>query len=229
MMRLAIYYSPEPQSPLAMAAAAWLGRDIHGGALPPPVVAGLSETLLAEIVSAPFHYAFHATIKPPFRLVTGATPEDVGQRLEIFAAGQKPFTLPPLELSYMHDFFCLRPTGPCPRLQSLAAATVRHFDHYRRAPSPAELAKRRKGDLTPQQEEMLLTWGYPYIMDEFRFHLTLTGKVRDEREKEILRRQLQQRFPARMLRDLPFAGLSLFCERDGQPMRFGNFFPFSCP
>jgi hypothetical protein len=227
MIRLAIYYTPAPRSPLATAAAAWLGRDVMGGAvLPRPVVAGLAETRLEEIVSDPFHYAFHGTIKPPFRLGPAVTIEDVAKRLKGFAAMQKPFTLPPLELSFMYDFFCLRPVRPCPQLQSLAAETVRHFDDFRQPPSPEELAKRRKADLTPQQENMLGTWGYPYVMDEFRFHLTLTGKVGDEGEKAILRRELQERFPQRILGDIPFDGLTLFIETDGRPMRLVDFFPF---
>lgn len=229
MIRLAIYYSPDPQSPLARAAAGWLGRDIGEAVLPRPVVPGLAEARLIEIIDAPFHYAFHGTIKPPFRLVPGVTVEEVAKRLKDFAAGRKPCILPPLELSCMHDFFCLRPSQPCPQLNTLAAQAVQCFDDFRQRPSPEELAKRRKAGLTPQQENMLLTWGYPYVMDEFRFHLTLTGKVRDEREKEILRRELHKRFPERILHDLPFAGLSLFLETGGTPMRFVDFFPFCQP
>ena len=76
---------------------------------------------------------------------------------------------------------------------------------------------------------MLLTWGYPYVMDEFRFHLTLTGKVLDDREKETLRHELRERFPEPMLHGISFSGLSLFIEVDGRPMRFVDYFAFSRP
>ncbi len=226
MIRLAIYYSPEPGSPLSAAAAAWLGRDIQGDEVSRPTVSGLAETRLIELIRAPFHYAFHGTIKPPFRLAPGVTIEEVAGRVESFAAGWIPFPLPPLKLSYMHDFFCLRPMDPCPDLHILAARAVEDFDDFRHPPSVMELAKRRKAALTPLQEEMLLTWGYPYVMEEFRFHLTLTGKVENEREKEILRRELHERFPEWMLKDLSFTGLSLFLEKDGKPMLCIGFFPF---
>jgi hypothetical protein len=228
MIRLAIYYSPDPRSPLAMAASDWLGRDIRGEKVQPrQAVAGLSQTRLVEILGAPFHYAFHGTIKPPFRLKPGVTIDDVVQRLQSFAAERKPFPLPPLQLTFAQNFFCLCPTEHCSQLHALASVTMRDFDEFRQAPSPEELIKRRKVGLTPQQEKMLLTWGYPYAMEEFRFHLTLTGRVGDEREIEILHRELEERFPAKILDDLTFAGLSLFLEMDERPMRIIDFFPFN--
>lgn len=211
-----------------MAVSDWLGRDIRGERVQPrQAVAGLSETRLREILGAPFHYAFHGTIKPPFRLKAGVVVDDVAQRLQSFAAERKSFSLPPLQLTFAHNFFCLRLTEHCPQLHALASATMRDFDDYRQAPSPAELMKRRKASLTSQQEKMLLTWGYPYAMEEFRFHLTLTGRLGDEREKELLQRELNERFPAQILGDLTFAGLSLFLEMDEKPMRIIDFFPFS--
>lgn len=229
MIRLAIYYSPQPESPLAAAANAWLGRNSRGNMIPRATVPGLSEIRQNEILSAPFHYAFHGTIKPPFRLAPGATIEEVARRLESFAAGWKQFPLPPLTLASMHNFFCLRPAEPSPQLNILAARATEDFDDFRNPPSKEELDKRRKADLTPLQEKMLLTWGYPYVMDEFRFHLTLTGKIVDEREKETLHRELQERFPESILRDIPFSGLSLFIEMDGKPMLLRDYFAFSRP
>ena len=39
------------------------------------------------------------------------------------------------------------------------------------------MAKRRKSGLTARQDGYLRRWGYPYVLDEFRFHLTLTGAL----------------------------------------------------
>jgi hypothetical protein len=41
------------------------------------------------------------------------------------------------------------------------------------------MARRRAAGLTPAQERNLIEWGYPYVLDEFRFHLTLTGSLAD--------------------------------------------------
>ena len=42
---------------------------------------------------------------------------------------------------------------------------------------PQDLARHRKANLTAAQDDLLQTWGYPYVMDEFRFHITLTGRI----------------------------------------------------
>ena len=41
----------------------------------------------------------------------------------------------------------------------------------------AEIARRRPDTLTSRQRELLAIYGYPYVIDEFRFHLTLTGAM----------------------------------------------------
>lgn len=42
-----------------------------------------------------------------------------------------------------------------------------------------ELAQRRRASLTPQQDAVLLRWGYPNVGEAFRFHLTLSGNLHD--------------------------------------------------
>ena len=59
----------------------------------------------------------------------------------------------------------------------MAAQVVTHFDPFRAPASDAELARRRASGLSPNQEAMLTRWGYPYVMQDFRFHVTLTGRV----------------------------------------------------
>jgi len=41
----------------------------------------------------------------------------------------------------------------------------------------AELARRRTLRLTAEQDAMLARWGYPYVLEDFRFHMTLTGSL----------------------------------------------------
>ncbi|MYF89607.1 MAG: DUF1045 domain-containing protein, partial [Boseongicola sp. SB0676_bin_33] len=74
-------------------------------------------------------------------------------------------------------FLALTPVGDAPALQCLAHNLVAELDWLRATPTGAELARRRAARLTSSQEANLLRWGYPYVMDEFRFHMTLTGKL----------------------------------------------------
>jgi hypothetical protein len=40
-----------------------------------------------------------------------------------------------------------------------------------------ELTRRRKAELTPEQDKLLVDWGYPWVLDEFNFHFSLTGSL----------------------------------------------------
>jgi hypothetical protein len=71
----------------------------------------------------------------------------------------------------------LIPAAPSADLQDLAAEVVRALDPYRAALSPAEIARRRPELLTTRQRELLGIYGYPYVMEQFQFHLTLSGAL----------------------------------------------------
>jgi hypothetical protein len=124
----------------------------------------------------------------------------------------QPFYLPPLEIARIDNFFCLRPVSDSEAVHNLAAEAVQRFDHFRRPAEEKELAHRRAAGLSERQEHLLLRWGYPYVLDEFRFHLTLTGNVENERLVETLRRELSYRFGQVIQEPLCFDGLSLFVQ-----------------
>ncbi len=219
MKRLAIYYTPPPDSPLADGARRWLGRDnISLTYRDQQTAFGLSTNRFRKIIASPFHYGFHGTLKPPFQLNAGVTVKAVQNKLESFAKNCRNFVLPPLEVRTIHSFLCLQPTEDSEALNRLAAAVVEAFDEFRLPPDTDELARRRAAGLTPRQERLLSTWGYPYVMEEFRFHLTLTGRIADEGERALIYAELKRRFTTDMLTGLPFSALSLFIEKNGEPM-----------
>jgi len=172
--RYAIYHAPTA-GPLAAAAARWLGRDpAEARELQQPEVQGLD---LARITSAPRKYGFHGTLKPPFRLAEGH--DRAGLEAALGALGHRlsPVEMPGLRLARLGGFLALVPEGDTAPLAALAARVVEELDSFRAPPAPEELARRRAGGLTPRQDALLTRWGYPYVMEEFRFHLTLTGKL----------------------------------------------------
>jgi hypothetical protein len=85
--------------------------------------------------------------------------------------------MPALQIARLGSFLALVPQQPSAELQQLASSLVRELDPLRAPLSDAELVRRRSAGLTPAQEILLTKWGYPYVMDEFRFHLTLSGKL----------------------------------------------------
>lgn len=171
--RVALYYAPLPDDPLTPLSGAWLGRDPASNApVPQPRVPGLP-----EVTADPRAYGFHATLKPPMHLRAGTDWFSFVGAVRAMAADIASFELPALAVADVHGFLALRETMPSPPLQALADACVEQLDPFRSPPTEAELARRRKASLTPAQDALLVRWGYPYVFDEWFFHMTLTRRL----------------------------------------------------
>lgn len=176
MKRYAIYYAPEP-GPFADFTARWLGWDAAKGCPQPhPAVTALPRPV-AEITATPRRYGFHGTIKPPFRLAPGQTAAGLDAACAALAATLRPVPQEGLRLSRLGGFLALTPVGDTTALSGLAATVVRDLDRFRAPPTQAEIARRNPDRLSPRQRALLDQWGYPHVMEEFRFHLTLTGDL----------------------------------------------------
>ncbi|KJE36885.1 hypothetical protein UF64_01920 [Thalassospira sp. HJ] len=182
--RYGIYYAPEPQSALGQFGNTWLGRDPESGdMLARPTVIGLSEADIAAGTTSPSRYGFHGTLKPPFALPGGIDRAGLEAALASLCQTIVPVTCGPLMLKSIGRFLALVPTEPVAPLADLAATLVRELDAFRQPEDEAAMNKRRSSGLTDRQEENLVRWGYPYVMEEFRFHLTLTNKLSDDQIK----------------------------------------------
>lgn len=171
--RVALYYAPAADDPLCTCGAGWLGRDpVTGAPCPQPALPDI-----AAIAAAPRRYGFHATLKPPMALRDGITWDEMVLATRAIAASIPAFDLPPLAVADLHGFLALRETAPSPALQALADACVAGADHLRAPPDEADLARRRRGGLSPAQEANLLRWGYPDVFATWTFHMTLTRRL----------------------------------------------------
>jgi hypothetical protein len=176
-----------------------------------PAVAGLDAAAADAITAEPRRYGLHATLKPPFRLAEGSSAEGLAETLADFACGLAPVRALPLRLKRIGRFLALVPGGPAPALDSLAAACVTHFDRFRAPPDAEDIARRERHALTAAQRENLLRWGYPYVMGEFRFHVTLTGPL-DAETAARLAPALAALFAPAMTAALDIRELALFLE-----------------
>jgi putative phosphonate metabolism protein len=218
-LRYAIYFSPAAEHPLTQAAARWLGRDAFSGeSFTQPVVDGIAEADLQALTVDPRRYGFHATLKAPFELAEGRSEAELMDAVGQYASATAAFEIPNLVLGQLGRFFALVPDHVYPPLQRFAADVVGEFEPFRAPLSPADLERRRPDQLSPEHRANLLHWGYPYVMDEFRFHMTLTGQVPPERSPAI-RAELEERFGAFINRPLLIDGIALFRE----PERGGDF------
>jgi putative phosphonate metabolism protein len=224
--RFAIYYAPPAGSALEAFGCAWLGRDhTTGEAIEQPRVEGLLPQRLREITSSPRHYGFHATLKAPFQLTEGLALEDLHAAVRNLAAGRTAFVCSPLEVSTISGFIACTLSLPCATLEKLAADCVRALEPFR-APAPdEEIARRRQSRLTPRQDAYLLDWGYPYVFEEFRFHMTLTGRLEEPERSRVLA-ILRARFPAIAGTRLSVDAIAIYEQADrGRPFLMSARYP----
>ena len=212
-MRYAIYYTPSLQHPLAHAAMTWLGRNGFDDKVVPTYHG------FEDLVAAPRKYGFHGTLKAPFRLAEGHNEAELLAQFQDFAARQKSFTLPALTLARLGPFFALVPSASNQDLQKLCDDCVTHFEPFRAPLSEADIARRKPETLTSKQCAHLMAWGYPYVFDEFRFHLTLTGQVPQTRASNV-EAALHAHFAEFIDQSLAIDMLALFVEPEaGAPFK----------
>jgi hypothetical protein len=189
----------------------WLGRSASGNPVTPGVPAGWTRAAVDAMTGSARRYGFHGTLKPPFRLAEGRTPEELDAAVARFAAATTAALIPQLSLARIGGFFALVPGTEAPGLHALADQVMKGFDGFRAPATGAELARRNPASLTPRQRELLRIWGYPYVLDEFRFHLTLTDRLPGGRHAEV-ERALSDWFAALLGATVPVEALALFRE-----------------
>lgn len=181
MKRFAIYYAPRDGA-FADAAAGWLGWDAREGrATQQPKLDGL-----ADLTTEPRRYGFHGTIKPPFRLAEGTRAADLCDAAQALAASLPRVTMTGLAMVGLEGFLALVPQGDPTGLRAMAAAVVQGLDRFRAPLTAAEIARRRPESLTPRQRDLLDAYGYPYVLEQFQFHLTLSGRLDDAQAASLL-------------------------------------------
>lgn len=192
-------YVTLPDGPLQAFAAAWLGWDAaRGRQTRPPELPGLPAPA-HDLTARPRRYGLHGTMKPPFRLAADQDSEGLRDAFQALCANAAPVVLEGLKLSRIGRFLALTPTGPTGALEDLAARCVDSLDRFRAPPSEGELNRRRHPGLSPRQRDLLDLWGYPYVMEEFRFHITLTGPLPDAQAQQVeaaLRPKLEPLLPS---------------------------------
>jgi putative phosphonate metabolism protein len=208
--RYAIYYAPAPGSHLDRFGAQLLGYDAFAGDdLPFPEEVARAAPEWHDLTADPRKYGFHATLKAPFSLVTGKTEAELFAACNNFAA--TPRTVPVIKpvVGSISGFIAVIPAQPPRDLIRLAADCVTEFDPFRAPLTEADRARRKPSQLTPTQRDHLDRWGYPYVMDDFRFHMTLTGRLGSERRESVLA-MLQARFAALDLAELAIDRIAVF-------------------
>ncbi len=225
-VRYAIYFAPPANDRLSQTAARWLGRDAFTGeTYELPAHSGLDADTRQTLTADPRRYGFHGTLKAPFPLADGRSEAELVAAFEDFAANLDPFEIPELTLHQLGPFFALVSASHCQPLQDLAAQAVRSFEPFRAPLSDADLARRNPDKLPERQRRYLKEFGYPYVFEEFQFHLTLTGQVPVE-TTTTMRAVLESTFADHIGKPLHVASVALFVEpQRGAPFLVHSLLP----
>lgn len=194
--RYAIYFAAGADSAVSRFGAELLGYDVYtGDEVPFPADASRVAPDWRDVTADPRKYGFHGTLKAPMALAPGRTEAELVAACAAFAGKARPMPSIRPVVDSISGFIAVIPTEPVGALQQLAADCVREFDDFRAPMTAEDRARRRPDKLTERQRDYLDRWGYPYVMEEFRFHMTLTGRLDAERRGPILE-MLRARFAA---------------------------------
>lgn len=194
--RYAIYYAPPPGAELWAFGSSVLGYDAQSGLdLPERLDLTLAGPAWRALTQEPRRYGFHATLKPPFALGEGTREDDLLAEAAAFASVRPAIAMPPLRVAVLGAFAALVPAEAAPQLDDLAASCTRAFDRFRAPLPPEDRERRLRADLSARQRTYLDAWGYPYVLGEFRFHMTLSGPM-PEPSREPVRAALAGRYRA---------------------------------
>jgi uncharacterized protein DUF1045 len=185
--RYAIYFVPPARSDLYRFGARFLGYDCYSGddlGHPPDI--GLAAAAWEELTREPRRYGFHATLKAPFRLLPAFTEADLAAELHRFSALPRASVSVAPAVRAIERFIAIVPRGASPAVDELAADCVTVFDRFRRPLTPQERDKRVAAGASGRQIENLDRWGYPFVFEDFRFHMTLTGAIDASRHRQII-------------------------------------------
>lgn len=175
-MRYAIYYCPADNSELGQFGSTWLAQN---GAGLPVLDVERTDALLADVR----RYGWHATLRAPFELSEGASYAALRDAVTTVAAVTPAFELP-LQLGRLAGFLALRPRGTAVAVDALAAACLHALEPLR-APLPMEVFQRRVLGIDATERQLLQRYGYPYVLDRYRFHMTLSAPAAGFEEQRL--------------------------------------------
>jgi putative phosphonate metabolism protein len=214
--RYAIYFAAGADSALSRFGAELLGYDAYtGDELPFPQDALRVAPDWRDITADPRKYGFHGTLKAPMSLAPDSTEAELVAACAAFTGKARPIpTIRPV-VDAISGFIAVIPAEPVDALRELAADCVREFDAFRKELTAEDRARRKPEKLSERQRDYLDRWGYPYVMEEFRFHMTLTGRLDADRRGPILA-MLRERFAGLKRDALTIDRIALFRQDDAK-------------
>jgi alpha-D-ribose 1-methylphosphonate 5-triphosphate synthase subunit PhnG len=208
--RYAVYYVPDQDSDLYRLGSSLLGYSLREGKeLPMAALPGAGAP--GEYSKKASVYGFHSTVIAPFRTQRGK--EGIASAIALALSKHAPFRLAPLRLRLLNGFPALCAEGPMDGFQALEKSLLEALYPLFLPPDPESLG--RRGELNPKQLGYFWKWGYPFVLDEHRFHMTLG----DPNSSDGYIGALKNYFPASSTDALVFGKVTL-CAQESPGSRF---------
>lgn len=183
--RYALYFAPAADSSLARFGEFVLGRTAETARNDSASSTFPDKARWLELTRSPAHYGFHATLKAPFELSDTHNLSELIARVEEFADSHDAVPLPGLKPRPIAHFAALTLENQPGALRNLAQSVVESFESFRRPLSSSDIQRRKAQPLSARQIELLEQFGYPYVDEEFRFHMTLSGALTEQDQDYI--------------------------------------------
>ena len=182
--RVAIYFLPKKNSSLENFGKNLLGRDINKKkkiSLTRRQKYFINRGFtyfdeLKDYCEQPAKYGFHATLKAPFRLKRNVKTKNFYDVISHIAAQHSRFKIKGLKIVYSKKFTLITSRKPNKLLINLENDLVKHLDTFRAELNKTEIKKRIPDSLTFKQNKYLKEWGYPFVLDQYKFHMTLMNQ-----------------------------------------------------
>jgi hypothetical protein len=175
-------------------------------------IKGISDEAFHQVTAAPRRYGWHATLKAPFTLAPGADVAQLRAALQTIAASTRSFEMSRLKVALLDDFLALVPTPHSAEANAVAARCVMELHPLAALLSATELQRRRQAPLSPAQDALLMRWGYPFVLDEFQLHCSLTGSLKHLNSQQVHNLQQAAQDWFGKLPPCNFESLALFAE-----------------
>jgi len=225
--RYAVFYTP-PQGALHAFGEAWLGHSITTANATPRMATSGLPLPISIITARPARYGLHATIQAPFTLADGCTQSDLGETVEDLANRLPACPIGRMHCDAMGPMLALLPVAQPPALLSLAGTIIRDLAPLRAPLSPETYKRYNHKGLTDRQRENLETWGYAHVMEDYRFHITLTDRLSKTHQATVLKLLKSQLSPI-LRAPLTLDALSLVGEREDGRFQLIARFPLQSP
>ncbi|MFK7891755.1 MAG: DUF1045 domain-containing protein [Granulosicoccus sp.] len=222
--RYAIYFCPGDQSPLSRYGRQVLGRNAQKTERKPGSSSGFSDSSRwEELTRKPAHYGFHATLKAPFEIAATKQPEALEQACRDLASEHSAIPLTGLAPRLLNGFAALTLEADPLLLQELARCCVEKLELWRAPLSQYDIDRRRNSNLSARQLQQLTQFGYPYIFDDFKFHMTLSSQLTDQDQDYV--NWLSTQYKQLVLSDPVLDRIALFAQstRDSPFFRINEF------